>query len=75
MNLFYVPAIILFIIFVIYPLIKGVFLSFTNWNGYSQTYKMVGLNNYIRMLDDQNVHRAFLNTLIYGVGSTVLQRP
>ena len=73
MNLFYVPAIILFIIFVIYPLIKGVFLSFTNWNGYSQTYKMVGLNNYIRMLDDQNVHRAFLNTLIYGVGSTVLQ--
>lgn len=73
MNLFYVPAVILFIIFVIYPLIKGVFLSFTNWNGYSQTYKMVGINNYIRMLDDQNVHRAFWNTLIYGVGSTVFQ--
>ena len=60
MNLFYVPAIILFVIFVIVPLVKGVYLSFTNWNGYSQTYKMVGLDNYVRMLDDQNVHRLSL---------------
>lgn len=73
MNLFYVPAIILFTVFVIYPLAKGVYLSFTNWNGYSQTYKMVGLDNYVRMLGDQNVHRAFINTLVYGVGSTILQ--
>lgn len=73
MNLFYIPAIILFLVFVIYPLCKGVFLSFTNWNGYSQTYEMVGVSNYIRMLTDANVHRAFINTLIYGVGSTILQ--
>lgn len=73
MNLFYVPAIILFVVFVIYPLIKGIQLSFTNWNGYSQTYKMVGLENYTRMLSDQNVHRAFINTIVYGVGSTILQ--
>ena len=73
MNLFYIPAIILFAIFVIYPLAKGIQLSFTNWNGYSQTYKMVGITNYIRMLTDQNVHRAFINTIIYGAGSTILQ--
>ena len=60
MNTFYVPALILFAIFVIYPFMKGIFLSFTNWNGYSQSYKMVGINNYIRMLTDQNVHRAFM---------------
>ena len=54
-------------------MIKGVQLSFTNWNGYSQTYKMVGLENYTRMLSDQNVHRAFINTIAYGVGSTLLQ--
>lgn len=73
MNLFYVPAIILFIVFVIFPLMKGIYLSFTNWNGYSQTYKMVGLDNYVRMLSDKNVHRAFINTIVYGVGSTLLQ--
>lgn len=73
MNVFYVPALILFVVFVIYPFGKGIFLSFTNWNGYSQTYKMVGLSNYVRMLTDQNVHRALINTIIYGVGSTLLQ--
>ena len=73
MNLFYVPALILFAVFVIYPFVKGVFLSFTNWNGYSQSYKMVGINNYIRMMTDQNVRRALFNTIIYGVGSTLLQ--
>lgn len=73
MNMFYIPAILLFCVFVIYPLGKGIFLSFTNWNGYSQTYKMVGIDNYVRMLTDSNVHRAFINTIIYGVGSTILQ--
>lgn len=73
MNLFYIPALILFTVFVIYPLCKGIYLSFTNWNGYSQTYKMVGINNYIRMLTDKNIYRALLNTIIYGVGSTFLQ--
>lgn len=73
MNLFYIPALMLFMIFVVFPLCKGIFLSFTNWNGYSQTYKMVGGRNYIRMLSDKNVHRAFMNTIIYGGGSTILQ--
>jgi raffinose/stachyose/melibiose transport system permease protein len=73
MNLFYLPAMALFLIFVIYPLAQGVFLSFTNWNGYSQSYKMVGFNNFIHLFNDKNVLTAFLNTLIYGFGSTLLQ--
>ena len=73
MNLFYVPALILFVVFVIYPFGKGIMLSFTNWNGYSRSYKMVGLSNYTRMLTDKNVHRAFINTIIYGAGSTLIQ--
>ncbi len=73
MNLFYVPALTLFAVFVIYPFGKGIMLSFTNWNGYSQNYKMVGLSNYTRMLTDPNVHRALINTIIYGAGSTLIQ--
>lgn len=73
MNQFYIPAIILFGIFVIYPLGKGVFLSFTNWNGYSQSYQMIGIDNYTRMLTDKNVQRAFINTIVYGGGSTLIQ--
>ena len=73
MNLFYIPALVVFSIFVIYPLCNRLSLSFTNWNGYSQNYKFVGISNYTRMLTDKNVGRAFINTLIYGAGSTVLQ--
>lgn len=72
-NLFYVPALILFALFVIYPFFKGVYLSFTNWNGYSRSFKMIGLKNYVNLFKDKNVHRAFANTLVYGVGSTVIQ--
>ena len=73
MNMFYVPAIVLFMIFVIFPFIKGIYLSLTNWNGYSQTYKMVGISNYIRLIQDCNVWIALKNTMIYGFGSTLLQ--
>lgn len=73
MNLFYVPALILFLIIVIYPLIKGIVFSFTNWNGFSQSYKFVGFENYKRILTDENVRLAFFNTIIYGFGSTILQ--
>lgn len=72
-NLFYVPALVLFALFVIYPFFKGVYLSFTNWNGYSRSFKMIGLKNYVSLFKDKNVHRAFANTLVYGVGSTVIQ--
>lgn len=73
MDLFYIPALVLFFVFVIVPFGKGIFLSFTNWNGYSQSYKMVGFSNYVRMFTDSNVLIAFRNTLIYGAGSTVIQ--
>lgn len=72
-NLFYLPAVILFVVFVIYPFIQGAFLSLTNWNGYSQSYKIVGLQNYLRLFTDENVWTALLNTLVYAFGSTILQ--
>ncbi|MCI1207878.1 MAG: sugar ABC transporter permease [Treponema sp.] len=73
MYMFTIPAIILFSMFVIVPFVRGIFLSATNWNGYSQHYKIVGLKNYGRLFTDQNVWRALINTLIYGCGSTLLQ--
>ncbi len=72
-NLFYVPALALFAVFVVLPFIKGIYLSLMNWNGYSPSYKFVGLKNYARMLTDENVRTAFVNTIIYGFGSTLVQ--
>lgn len=73
MNLFYIPALMLLCFFVIYPLLRGIHISFTNWNGYSQSYKYVGLRNYIKVFSDENVLTALINTLVYGIGSTAIQ--
>lgn len=73
MNLFYIPALLLFVAFVVYPFAQGIRISFTNWNGYSQNYKYIGLNNYIKLFTDKNILGALINTLIYGFGSTIMQ--
>ena len=64
LNWFYVPAIALFAVFSIYPLISGVSLSLTNWNGYSRSKAFIGLDNYVRLLDDEVFRTALVNTLI-----------
>ncbi|GAA3329619.1 hypothetical protein GCM10020331_078450 [Ectobacillus funiculus] len=48
-------------------------ISFTNWDGYSQTFSWVGWENYQRMFSDPNILTVIKNTLIYGVGSTLFQ--
>lgn len=73
MDLLYVPAFILFAVFVIYPLCSGIQISFTNWDGYSSDNKYIGLANYTRMFRDRMFYTSLKNTVIYGVGSTALQ--
>ncbi|MCH4885952.1 sugar ABC transporter permease [Acidaminobacter sp. JC074] len=70
----YLPAIILFFLFVIWPFLSGIRISFTNWNGFSQNFKYVGFENYKQIFLDKNFYTALINTIIYGVGSTVLQQ-
>jgi len=73
MNLFYVPAVVVFVALVVYPFVRGLWYSFTNWNGYLPKYRIVGLDNYVQLLSDPNVYTAFFNTIVYGCGSTLLQ--
>lgn len=43
------------------------------WNGYSPEKIFIGLENYKEMFSDKRLLTAFINTLIYGFVSTVLQ--
>lgn len=72
-NLLYFPALILFAVFIFYPFLKGVQISFTNWDGYNQNFKWIGFQNYVRMFHDPDMKTVIKNTLIYGVGSCVFQ--
>jgi raffinose/stachyose/melibiose transport system permease protein len=73
-NLFYLPALLLFAVFTVYPLISGIGLSFTNWDGYSPEKSAVGLANYTRLFQDDTFRMVLVNTVVYGFGSTLLQQ-
>ncbi len=73
LNFMYLPALLLFAVFIFYPLIQGVKISFTNWDGYSQNYAWVGFEKYKMMFSDKKVLQTIQNTFIYGAGSTLLQ--
>lgn len=69
----YLPALFVVCFFIIYPFLNGIKISFTNWNGFSQTYDYVGFSQYARMLQDPDTWLVVKNTLVYGLGSTLFQ--
>lgn len=73
LNLMYLPALAIVLLFVLVPLIRSVQTSFYNWNGYSQTRKFIGFENYLDLFTDRKFKLSFINSVIYGFGSTALQ--
>jgi raffinose/stachyose/melibiose transport system permease protein len=73
-NFMYIPAVLLFTVFIVYPFLEGIRIAFTNWNGFSQSYDYVGLKNFIYLFQDNNMYTASWNTMIYGFGSTFFQQ-
>lgn len=69
----YLPALSAVGFFIIYPFLNGIHISFTNWNGFSQSYRYIGLDQYARMIQDPTTWLVVRNTLLYGLGSTILQ--
>ncbi|MCL4560843.1 MAG: sugar ABC transporter permease [Chloroflexi bacterium] len=64
--LFLAPAAVLFLLFLVYPLLKGFQISFYNWSIMpTKPSTFIGLDNYVKAFQDQVVGTAFKNTLIY----------
>lgn len=66
------PAGVLFFAFVIYPLLRGVQLSFTDAIG-PVGGKFIGFDNYVKVMSDQTALKALLNTLQYTVVVVIVQ--
>jgi putative chitobiose transport system permease protein len=62
--LFLIPACTIIGLFVIYPALKAIALSFTNFNMVGQS-RFVGFDNYIRLWSDPFFWSALKNTVIY----------
>lgn len=67
-----IPALLLFCMFTYYPLLKSMFYSLTDWNGYSTTYNFVGLDNFKAISVDSRMIKALLNTVYFSLVSVVL---
>lgn len=69
---FILPALIIYIVLFIVPVLTGIGYSFTNWNSLSDTVKFVGLRNYIDIFNPDNAYLlAIGNTLLFSVATTL----
>jgi raffinose/stachyose/melibiose transport system permease protein len=73
--LFLAPALVVFLVFVIYPILRSVYFSLFTWNGLGPAVDFVGLNNYVGILSDKIFMKAVGNGLLIVVLSLTLQLP
>ncbi|HLV97966.1 MAG TPA: sugar ABC transporter permease [Ktedonobacterales bacterium] len=70
---FVLPALILFTVVVIYPVLSSFVYGFTDWNGVSPDVHFIGLRNFTDLFADRNVRIAFVNTLTFTIVAAVFQ--
>ena len=69
--LFVLPAAVPLSIFWIYPMVKSIFISFTDWDYMSSIYNIVGLDNYKALASDEMFYQALKNTLAFMIGTVI----
>ncbi|MCI1723280.1 MAG: sugar ABC transporter permease [Lachnospiraceae bacterium] len=69
--IFIIPFVVVFAIFSVYPVLRTLYLSFTNYKGFGSPV-FIGLKNYIRVFGDKFFWISFLNTIkIWGLNIVV----
>lgn len=69
------PALLVFTIFVILPVIEAGWYSFFNWDGYGRPEKFIGLKNYGWLFGAPAFQRALVNNGLIIVVSLIVQLP
>lgn len=64
-NWFLVPAMLIFIVFFIVPMVTSLFFSLTVWD--FKEYTFVGLDNFKMFFSERSLNIGIKNTLIYAV--------
>src|SRR5699024_11518239 len=73
--LFTAPALILFAMFVVWPMLRAVELSVFRWKGFGPLVDFVGLRNYISVLTDDVFLGALGHNMFIVVASIAIQLP
>ncbi len=73
--LFLMPAVIIFGLFVVYPIIQSARYSTYSWNGLGPPTQFIGLDNYERLFADSLFWKALSNNLFVVVWSLITNIP
>lgn len=65
MIILLVPAMSIFTVFVFWPILRTIYLSFFDWNMISRNKKFVMLDNYTGILADPVIYKSLGNTFLY----------
>jgi ABC-type sugar transport system permease subunit len=69
--LFVLPALILYLIFMVYPFFQSIYFSFTSWNGVTAVKEWVGLANYYELIKDDLFWLSLQHTVIWVIVGTI----
>jgi sn-glycerol 3-phosphate transport system permease protein len=66
-GLFLLPSLVIFAVFMFWPVIRTIYLSFFEWNMISPYKDFVGFEHYIDILVNPDTIKAFTNSAVYVV--------
>ncbi|MEG1716829.1 MAG: sugar ABC transporter permease [Lachnospiraceae bacterium] len=69
--MFVLPAFIPLVIFWIYPILRSLIISFTNWDYMTPTYNFVFFDNFQALFMDRRFYQALWNTLVFTLGTLI----
>lgn len=64
-TLFLAAPLALYGVFVLYPYVQGVIISFTDWSGYSRDREFIGFANYIELAGDDRFWAALSHNVMF----------
>jgi raffinose/stachyose/melibiose transport system permease protein len=72
---FLLPALVVFLLFVVYPVIQAGYFSLFNWKGFGVPTDFIGLDNFKDILTDEVFLRAIGNGFLIAALSLTIQLP
>ena len=66
-GLFCLPGFIAYCVFLIFPILMGIYYSFMDWNGISKGYNFISFANYAKLLTDKKFGAALLFNFRYTI--------
>lgn len=67
------PGFVIFTIGLILPMLLAGWYSLTSWDGMSTEKEFIGIQNYIKLFQDQNFLDSFWFTIRFTIGNTIIQ--